>query len=955
MKRIGFINLAVFFLVLNTAIGQAEFPKATLAEARQEAMQVRSNLEKGSTFANLKAKSIGPSIFSGRVTDIAVNPKDPSIFYVAYASGGLWKTTSNGSRFEPLFDFEQSMTIGAIAVNWETGRIWVGTGEVNSSRSSYAGNGIYYSDDEGENWTHSGLDDTHHIGRVIIHPERPNEIFVAALGHLYSDNSERGIFKSSDNGLSWNKTLYVDDKTGAVDLIIDPTDSDILYAAMWHRKRFAWNFVEAGSSSGIYKSNNSGDEWDKVSTSSSGFPQGDGVGRIGLDMVKTDEGVKIYALLDNYARRPKDNKKAKSDKLSKDDFKTMSNDQLLKLKDGKIDDYLRDNRFPDKYNSKEIRKLIKSNKIKASDLASYLEDANRVLFDTPVVGAEVYSSEDQGKTWVKTHDGYLDGLYNSYGYYFGQIRVNPSDSEEIYIMGVPILSSNDGGQSFKNINGRNVHADHHALWINPSRVGHIINGNDGGINISYDNGESWFKCNNPPVGQFYTVNVDMAEPYNVYGGTQDNGVWMGPINYTASDRWHNSGRYPYQSLIGGDGMQVQIDSRDHTTVYTGFQFGNYFRVNNKTRKRNYITPKPDLGETPYRWNWQSPILLSKHNQDILYMGSNKLLRSMDQGSNFSEISNDLTQGGQKGDVPYGTLTSIDESQFRFGLIYTGSDDGYVQITQDGGQSWTNISEGLPANMWVSRVQASHHNESSVYISLNGYRWDNFDAMVFKSEDYGKSWIKLGTDLPNEPVNVIKEDPLNENFVYVGTDHGLYFSQDAGSSFQKICSEIPAVAIHDLVIHPREGDLVVGTHGRSIYIVDMAPVRKAFDLDEKDKIQFLSDLSIEHNEKWGSRRNVYSDYAEAKINLQLMAPKSNMSKNTALILKTAKGKKIKEWNLNLESGFNQVELDLALNQDESKNLKPAPRQKDDGKYYLNPGTYTFEINGEKKNFEVKEKE
>ncbi|HNI42995.1 MAG TPA: hypothetical protein PK272_10015, partial [Methanoregulaceae archaeon] len=355
----------------------------------------------------------------------------------------------------------------------------------------------------------------------------------------------------------------------------------------------------------------------------------------------------------------------------------------------------------------------------------------------------------------KTHKGYLEQVYFSYGYYFGQIRVSPQNPEKLYTFGVPVLRSDDGGKSWKPINGDNVHGDHHALWLDSNREGHLILGNDGGINISYDDGEHWIKCNTPAVGQFYGIAVDMAKPYRVYGGMQDNGVWMGPSNYEPSTEWHDSGQYPYKSILGGDGMQVAVDTRDNETVYTGFQFGNYFRVNTKTGRRDYITPKHDLGEAPLRWNWQAPIHLSVHNQDILYMGSNKLHRSLNQGETFEVISGDLTKGGKKGDIPYGTLTTIHESPMKFGLIYTGSDDGLVFVTKDGGGAWQQISATLPENMWISRVQASKFKESRVYVALNGYRWDNFESMLYVSEDYGSHWRRIGIRLPPEPINIVK--------------------------------------------------------------------------------------------------------------------------------------------------------------------------------------------------------
>ena len=357
---------------------------------------------------------------------------------------------------------------------------------------------------------------------------------------MYSPNEERGIYQSTDGGESWSQQLFVDDNSGAVDMIRDPDSPDILYAATWHRERRAWNFVESGEGSGIYKSTDGGATWSKMSN---GFPNGEGVGRIGLSMARTDQGTRIYALLDNYDRRPPEEKKDKG--LTKDDFKEMSDDAFKSLADDELKDYLKSNRFPKKYSVEKVRELFNEGKVKPADLASYLENANSLLFDTPVVGAELYASDDEGQTWYKTHEDFLDAVYNSYGYYFGVVRVNPSNINEVFVCGVPIIRSEDGGKTFKFIGADNVHSDHQALWVNGARDNHIINGNDGGINISYDDGENWIKCNSPSVGQFYHITVDMDKPYNVYGGLQDNGVWKGPHTYQEGTRWHSSGQYPY--------------------------------------------------------------------------------------------------------------------------------------------------------------------------------------------------------------------------------------------------------------------------------------------------------------------------------------------------------------------------------------------------------------------------
>ena len=529
----------------------------------------------------------------------------------------------------------------------------------------------------------------------------------------------------------------------------------------------------------------------------------------------------------------------------------MPASQFLELDNDKLNEFLKTNGFQEKYRADNVKQMVRSGTVKPADLAAYLEDANSLLFDTPVIGAEVYRSDDGGKTWGKTHEDFIEDLYYSYGYYFGQIRVAPYNKEQIYIFGVPILRSDDGGRSFKSINGENVHSDHHAVWINPELQGHLINGNDGGVNISYDYGQHWIKNNTPTVGQFYAINVDNQKPYNVYGGLQDNGVWKGPHNADESVRWQQTGQYAWEPIMGGDGMQVQVDSRNPDIVYTGFQFGNYFRLDLGSEKRTYIQPKHSLGESPYRFNWQTPILLSSHNQDILYLGSNKLHRSMNQGDDWSAISEDLTQGGKKGNVAYGTLTTISESPYRFGLLYTGSDDGLVHISSNSGASWQRISDSFPDDLWVSRVAASGHKEGRVYVALNGYRWDDFTPYLYVSEDYGQSWKSISDGIPASPVNVVLEDPANENLLFAGTDNGLYVSLDRGEHWELMQNGMPHVAVHDLVIQQEAKHLLVGTHGRSIYKADIAALEALSreDLDESLIVFELSDL--QHSSRWGN--------------------------------------------------------------------------------------------------------
>ena len=963
MKKILLALLSMIF-IFNYSFPQTNPYSATTAEKRFEAFKQRENLRKNSLLKNVQLRSIGPTIMSGRVTDIDVNPEDPTIFYVAYASGGLWKTTDNGISFTPIFDHEASMTIGDIAVDWKHGEtIWVGTGENNSSRSSYAGTGIYKSIDKGKTWNYVGLGETQHIGKIIIDPDDPNTVWVAAVGHLYSPNLERGIFKTTNGGKTWEKTLFIDDNTGAIDLVIDPNNPQTLYAATWYRTRRAWNFVGAGKTSGIYKSEDGGNNWKLLSSKESGFPTGDGVGRIGLAIYPKNSNI-IYAVVDNQSHRPEEKTKEKPS-ITKEMLKNMSKEDFLKLKDEDINKFLDDNNFPMEYTAEKIKQMIKENKIKPSALVDYISDENADLYNTPVIGAEVYRSDDGGKTWNKTNKGYINDLFYTYGYYFGLIRVDPENVNEIYIGGVFILKSTDGGKTFKSIDADNVHGDFHTIWVDPNKEGHLIIGNDGGLNITYDNGKTYFKANTPAVGQFYSIAVDMDKPYNVYGGLQDNGVWTGPSTYTPNYEWYASGQYPFKSIMGGDGMQVQVDTTDNTTVYTGYQFGFYYRVNKNTDKSDPVTPERKLGEKALRFNWQTPIKLSPHNHDIFYIGANKLFRSLDQGKTYQAISGDLTKGPKKGDVPFGTLTTIDESSLKFGLIYTGSDDGLVYISKDGGGSWTNISIGLPQNLYISRVFPSFKDTGTVYVSLNGYRWDDFNSYVYKSTNYGSSWEKIGNDLPEEPVNVIKEDPINSNVIYVGTDHGLYVSLDAGETFMGMFKGMPDVPVHDLVVQPRDKDIVIGTHGRSIYIGDVNYVEQLTNDLLAENLHLFSLKNETYKDSWGKKYYAWGQPNEPKMKIVYYSDKNGVAN---FDIKTENNDVVKTFSDTTSKGLNFVDYDLSIDSNKVDQYKSFIKAKsksdgdqfketDTGKTYLHPGIYTLEIEieGIKKSqsFEIKE--
>ncbi len=910
-----------------------------------------------------------PTVMGGRVVDIEVNPNNPTEFLAAFASGGLWHTNTNGTSFTPLFQNEKVMSIGDIAVSWQDSTIWIGTGENNSSRSSYSGDGIYVSYNMGKDWEHKSdleLNETQHIGRIILHPTDKNILWVAALGHLYSKNKERGVYKTTDGGKTWKKTLFVDENTGAIDLIIDPTNPNILYATMWQRHRTAWNFEESGIGSGIYSSDDAGENWTKLTTKESGFPVSEGVGRIGLTISEANPNW-IYACLDNQDRKDKEpkNETKKDEKkptLTKDAILVMDKDQFLKISDAEITEYLKENRFPKKYDAAYIKSQIKEGKLEPKALVEFLEDANSQLFDTPVKGLEVYLSKDKGKTWQKTHEGSIDEVVYSYGYYFGQVRVSQNNPQKLYIVGVPILTSDDGGKNWKSINGDNVHADHHALWINPKQEGHLINGNDGGINISYNDGKTWSKSNSIPVAQFYSVATDRAEPYNVYGGLQDNGVWTASHQYEYLNNWQQEGQYSYKRLLGGDGMQVEIDFRDNTTIYTCYQFGNCYKVDKTTMETSYITPSHELGQKPFRFNWQTPLHLSKHQQNILYMGSNRVHRSFDQGKTWETISEDLTRGKNKedaktGDVAYNTLTSIDESALRFGLLYVGSDDGMVHISKDAGYNWENISQNYLKeflqykDFWVSRVQASKHKIERVYITLNGYRFDNFESIIFVSNDFGATWDRIGTDLPLESVNVIREDYKNENLLFVGTDHNLYASLDGGKSFMTLGKDFPHVAVHDLSVQPVANHLVVGTHGRSLFVIDIAPLQVLSEKMDKnlivDKSFFLNkqnENKITFNKNWGKNywSKWFGNYEPSEEEQRFVFFSSQ--KSTAMIgIMYENDVILFNEDIEVNKGLNYWNYDFVINEESAKELskllstkqKPFSIPKADNQYYYLP--------------------
>lgn len=890
---------------------------------------------------NVKIENIGPTIMSGRVVDVDVNPNKPTEFYVAYASGGVWYSNNNGMSFQPIMDTAPTINVGEIAVDWKNGTIWVGTGEHNASRSSYAGIGVLKSTDNGKTWINTGLKDSHHIGKIEINPSNPNEVIVGVTGHLYSKNAERGIYKTTDGGQTWKQTLFVDDETGIIDISVSPKNFNIQYAAAWKKDRKAWNFLGNGKTSGIYRSEDGGNSWALISTPESGFPTGEGVGRIGL--AAFDNQI-VYAVLDNQFNRPKSETK----KSTMPEMFSVPGEVFMQISDVEINNVLKKHGLIEKYRAQNLKNMVSDGDVLPEEVQMIISDANKALFETEVIGAEVYKSIDGGKKWKKTHEGFIDDFYYTYGYYFGRVSVDLSNSDKIYVSGVPLIKSDDGGKTFVSINRENVHLDHHIVWVNPSQPGHLINGNDGGLNISYDDGANWTKCNPHSVSQFYSVNVDYQSNYNVYGGMQDNGVWVGPNNYKYDVEWHQEGKYAYESLMGGDGMQTQIDRRNPNIVFTGFQFGNYYRIDRDKKDMKYISPKAKKDEKPLRFNWQTPILLSSYNQDVLYMGSQYLHRSFNQGETWEKISGDLTQGGKEGNVAYGTITTFSESPFQFGLLYVGSDDGLVHVSKDGGVSWQVISTTFPKDLWVSRVVASKHKKERVYVTLNGYRWDDFKPYVYQSDDYGQTWKSIEPTFESNAVNVIVEDTVNPEILYLGTDNGLYVSFQSGKDWQPFMNGLPPVAVHDLVIQTEAKDLIVGTHGRSIYKVNLSAVQQLNNEVLATTLKIFPITNIIHSDYWGNTWSAWLPANEPSVKIDFYAGSAGEVNIQVL---NDKGVVISETTQKVDVGINQWEYDLEI----SKTVQDILRKKDKkivfkptrkGKVYLSPGKYQVKISKEK---------
>ncbi len=805
-------------------------------------------------------RNLGPFRMQARIADIAVpaSPVKDHLYtlYVAPWIGGVFKTTNNGTTFESLFDAQDDLSIGAVSVAPSNANIvWVGTGDAFTSRSSYAGDGVYRSLDGGKTWKNMGLRDSQHIARIVIDPTNPDIVYVAAMGHLYSTNAERGVFKTTNGGESWEKVLYINEKVGIIDLVMNPRDSAVLYAAAYEKERLPWQIVNGGPESGIYKSADAGSTWKRLG---GGLPSGK-IGRIGLDIYLHNPEI-LYAVIEN------------------------ENPRTVPLAGA----------------------------------------CGRPGSRGSTIGGEVYRTEDGGTTWKKMNADDED-VSPKGPYYFSQIRVDPGNDLNIFVTQDGFCHSTDGGLSWKapTVFPR-MFGDFRKLWFDPENPDRMISGGDGGIAISYDGGKTSDAYSNMPIGSIYSIGVDMEDPYNIYGGYQDHEHWRGPSN-------SGSGRITEQdwyALGNGDGIYTQVDPTDSRWLYTTRQYGGHTRVDQKLGYTTNIEPRREAGLPPYRFLWEPPIAISHFNSSVIYAGAQVLLRSADRGENWTEISPDLStndkskimpesEGSVPGGIPWFAISSISESPLGEGVIWCGTSDGNVQLTLDGGKNWTDVTAKITAlgarrDAYVSRVFASAHVAGRAYVSKSGYKFDDFRPFLYKTEDFGATWTSIAANLPNQPINVIYEDRKNPNLLFVGNDTGVFVSIDRGAHWVKMNNNMPNIPVHDLLVHPRENDLILGTYGRGLYVTNIAPLQEMSEATLAEDVHLFTIKPAVQRVIWQFGAN---DYLFGQRNLQTPNEQNGMviryylkdqgSGNADITITDAKGQGVAKLQGRTSAGINTV--------------------------------------------------
>ncbi|MDI9641444.1 hypothetical protein QPK87_07215 [Kamptonema cortianum] len=720
-------------------------------------------------------RSVGPAIMGGRISDICFAPGNPKSWYAGYASGGLWRTKNLGTTFEPIFDNEETSSIGSVVVcdaspDWsgwdkdvkksdrkEQGKekiIWVGTGEGNGRNSSSWGNGVYRSTDSGKTWDHCGLENTHDIPRLAVDPRNPDVCYAAALGHLWGHNPDRGLYKTKDGGKTWDLVLSIDSKTGCCDVIVDPNNPDTVYAAMYARLRTPYSFQSGGEKGGIFKSTDAGKTWKQLTK---GLPKQ--TGRIGLDIFLGD--------------------------------------------------------------TKKLIAVVEST-----------QEGGNSIRDDRMKGGGVFRSDDGGESWRRMSHR------SPRAFYFSKIKFDPKDDNRVYMLGWTTEVSDDGGDTFRGGWGDLLHADHHAIIVNPEDTSHIVVATDGGAYQTFDRGETWDFLNTIAVGQFYNIALDQSDPYRISGGLQDNGSWVWPSATHREEPKDDAARVPQtgitnadiEFILWGDGFHTDFDPNNPNIMFAEWQGGNLTRVDFTTGERRHLIPEAREGEPRHRFNWNSPFFVSAHDPESIYLGGNMVFKLAASGTKWKKISGDLTTADPNKMTTVGsnaethcTVVSLTESPLSKGLLFAGSDDGLIHVTQNDGKSWENITPPTVKGRYVSRLHASYHNPGTCYATIDGHRGDDMDPCVLVTEDFGKSWKDITANLPKgRSAMVIRDDRFNPDVLYVGTENAVYVSTNKGKSWVKLHGKaLPTVPVYDIQQHSRETDVVIGTHGRSVYVLDDA--------------------------------------------------------------------------------------------------------------------------------------